>query len=329
MALEGGHEPIRGKLVCTGALNTDIQVDTPAVDHFVAADELAGDHRAPLSPGGGRQSSTCDTIKAQCPATPDQMTSDSCRNIHEVYKIPAFGRDALQPAAVELGMLPGATAASDTAPQNPASLETVLAAGEAPATPVNGRVFKTVSATPEVLPLTRSCLPKAFAFGADLVGGHGRSVVGAPSVWWGHLPSSSVGNDRNDVRSGNGSKLNYISQPRAASPGLFLPSPARFHSGRRYKCNNQREPRSVCQVPINLPQRSFGGSSLSTRETRVTQNPTRDSVGPRSGLDTNSVGAKNDQYTGKSIDFNSEDVHELGKLMLGCSDDYDLDTDGW
>ena len=332
LALEGEHDPTRGKLVCTDALVTDIQVDSSRrVDHSVVVDDVASGDRVPSSLVGEKPSSTCATTKARSPATQDQITPDSCGNVNKAYQHSDFGLNVLQPTAVGLRMLPGATAASGSVCQSPASPETELATVEAPTTSANGRSLRNVSMTPAVLPPARSFLREAFAFGADLVGGQGRSVVGVSSLGSGHLPSSSVGKDRTTVRSGNGSTLGCISQPRVTAPGLFLPSPARFHFGHRYKCNNQHEPRSVCQVPINLPQQwSFGGSGLSTTETCATQKDRRYLVGPRSELEA-SVGAKDDRYrgVGESTDFNSEDAPDLGELMFDSSDDYDPGTDGW
>ena len=339
LTLERRPEPVRGKLVSTG---TNILGDSPAAEQSVQGEYAAGADRLPPSPVGVRQPSTFMT-KARCPATPDQITSASRKNSRGVYKLPAIGRGLLRPATARLGKFPDANATSGAEQHNPASLETALAATEALATSVNGRIFGNVYTKPATLPPGKSCLSKAFSFGADLVGGQDRPVIGVESLSSGQLSPSSMIKDSNTAPLDDERELNYISQPFMAAPGLSLPSSARFGFCNRHKCNNQREPRNVCQVPMDLPEWSSEGSEGSTastaetcvthqdtKETGVARKDTRNSVGPIFRPEAG-VGAKGQKYreTGESVNFSTADIHDLAELMFDSSDDYDPGTDGW
>ena len=120
--------------------------------------------------------------------------------------------------------------------------------------------------------------------------GHDRYIGNSSSAWSGQLISPKIGQDEDVVNSGNGSDLNYSSQPFMDFSGLPLPSAARFHFGNR---NSQVQPSIYGQeVSFGMKGQHNGG-------------------------------------IGEDIDEVPDYIHDLEELLLDSSDEVDIVKHDW
>ena len=120
--------------------------------------------------------------------------------------------------------------------------------------------------------------------------GHDRYIGNSSSAWSGQLISPKIGQDEDVVNSGNGSDLNYSSQPFMDFSGLPLPSAARFHFGNR---NSQVQPSIYGQ------EASFG------------------------------MKGQHNGGIGEDIDEVPDYIHDLEELLLDSSDEVDIVKHDW